>query len=134
MRSVNYYFSTGDALILVGGVLPAADLTAVNLAHKLIDEEMIYIPKKGEKPKSYSGQGASASSAAASTINDAVININTTNEAQLDRLPGVGPSTAKKIISYRNEKGKFSSIEDIKNVPGIGEQKFKELKDKIKVE
>ena len=62
-----------------------------------------------------------------------LININTADEKELDSLPGVGPSKARDIIRYREEKGEFKSIEDIKNVKGIGESSFEKLKDKITV-
>lgn len=61
------------------------------------------------------------------------ININTATQAQLETLPGVGPSTATKIITYRKEKGKFSKIEDIKEVSGVGDAKFEKMKDYITV-
>ena len=59
------------------------------------------------------------------------ININKATESELESLPGIGPSTAQKIISYRNEKGKFNTIEDIKNVSGIGDSKYNSIKDLI---
>ena len=60
-----------------------------------------------------------------------LININTATKEDLDTLPGIGPATAQKIIDYRQEHGNFSSIEDIKNVKGIGEAKFNKMQDKI---
>jgi competence protein ComEA len=61
------------------------------------------------------------------------VNINTASEEELDKLPGVGPSTASKIILYREKEGSFKKIEDIMNVPGIGESKFSEMKEFISV-
>ena len=61
------------------------------------------------------------------------VNINTATQTQLETLSGIGPTTANKIISYREEKGKFSKIEDIKEVSGIGEAKFEKIKDFIRV-
>ena len=60
-----------------------------------------------------------------------LVNINNATQTELETLPGIGPSTALKIISYRNENGQFSSIEDIKNVSGIGDNKFESIKDLI---
>ena len=60
------------------------------------------------------------------------ININSATQTELETLPGIGPSTALKIINYRKEKGKFNKIEDIKNVNGIGESKFNKIKEFIK--
>lgn len=62
---------------------------------------------------------------------NAKININTATQTELETLPGIGPSTALKIIAYRKEKGKFKTIEDIKEVSGIGESKFNNIKDSI---
>lgn len=59
------------------------------------------------------------------------VNINTAKQTELETLSGIGPSTALKIINYRNENGKFETIEDIKNVPGIGENKFENIKESI---
>ena len=63
-----------------------------------------------------------------------LININTANVQELDSLPGVGEATANKIVKYREEKGKFNSIEEIKNVNGIGDKKYEELKALISIE
>ena len=62
-----------------------------------------------------------------------IININTADKVELTNLPGIGESTANKIISYREENGKFKNIEEIKNVPGIGDAKFESIKDSITV-
>lgn len=124
-----------EAIRMVGGANGEADLTAVNLAYKLADEDMIYIPKKGEKP-----QNTSKAIPGVSTVKNIVqnkpskVNINTASESELDTLSGVGPSTAKAIIQYRSESGSFKSIEDIKNVSGIGDGKFDKIKDDITVE
>ena len=59
------------------------------------------------------------------------ININTATQSELETLPGIGPSTATKIINYRKENGRFNSIEDIKKVKGIGDSKFSQIKDLI---
>lgn len=61
------------------------------------------------------------------------ININKATSEELSTLPGIGESTAMKIINYRQENGKFNAIEDIKNVPGIGDAKFESLKELISV-
>ena len=62
-----------------------------------------------------------------------VVNINTATQTELETLPGIGPSLALKILNYRKENGKFSSIEDIKNVSGIGDAKFENIKNYIRV-
>jgi len=96
---------------------------------------MIYIPKKDESP-----QGTGKTIPGVNTVKSAAvnkpgkININTADEKDLDTLEGVGPATAKAIIQYREQKGPFNTIEDIKKVSGIGEAKFNNMKDKITVE
>lgn len=63
--------------------------------------------------------------------NTNLININTATQTELETLTGIGPSTALKIINYREENGKFNTIEDIKNVPGIGDSKYEAIKNEI---
>ena len=64
---------------------------------------------------------------------NSLININSATQTELETLPGIGPSTALKIIKYREENGKFNTIEDIKNVNGIGDSKFNNIKDLISI-
>ena len=115
-----------DAIDLVGGLTNDADLTNINLAYILEDGEKIYIPKKGEDISyniSYSP----------TTSNSSKININKASQTELETIPGIGPSTALKIINYRKENGKFNSIEDIKNISGIGDSKFEQIKEYISI-
>ncbi|HHW01984.1 MAG TPA: competence protein ComEA [Thermoanaerobacterales bacterium] len=126
-----------DAIDLAGGTLPEADLLRLNLAKKLHDEEKLYVPKIGEVISDQPGQGSltgEGETAGISSSSDGKININTASLQDLDTLPGVGPATAQKIIDYRTQNGPFKSIEDIKNVSGIGDKKFEQIKDKIKVD
>lgn len=121
-----------DAIEAVGGLTDTADLTNVNLAYILEDGEKIYIPKKGEILENQTIISNSRSSSnSQSSIPKGKINLNKAGQAELEGIPGIGPSTALKIIQYRNENGKFSSIEDIKNVSGIGDGKFEKMKDYI---
>ena len=125
-----------DALELAGGPTAKAELAAVNLAAPVTDGQQILVPEKGASavapaagPSSSSGLGA-ASGAASS---GALININTASLEELDALDGVGPSTAQKIIDYRTENGGFKTVDEIKEVPGIGDAKFAAMKDSITV-
>jgi competence protein ComEA len=68
-----------------------------------------------------------------STTITPLVNLNSATSSQLDTLPGVGPSTAKAIISYRNRKGPFGKVEDLLNVPGIGPSKVAALRDEVTV-
>lgn len=115
-----------DAIDAVGGLTDEADLTNINLAYILEDGEKIYIPKKGEETQNIS-------TSYNNTSTSSKININKATQTELETIPGVGPSTALKIINYRKENGKFSNIEDIKNVSGIGDAKFNNIKEYITV-
>lgn len=120
-----------DALDIAGGVTPEADLECLNLALRLHDEDKLYVPKIGEIADS-PDSSKNSSIAGISSNDNGKININTATEAELVQLPGIGPVTAQKIIDYRESNGKFSNVEDIKNVSGIGDKKFEQIKDKIK--
>jgi competence protein ComEA len=118
-----------DLLDLAGGPSAKADLSAVNLAGKLADGQQVVIPKRGQAPVA----SASTSTPDASPTG-AIVNINTATAAELDGLQGVGPSTAQKIIAYRTANGGFKSIDELKNVPGIGDAKFAALKPYVTVQ
>lgn len=124
-----------DALYYVGGALSEADLDAVNLSKKLIDEEKIYIPKKGEIVETteigLSNVQGTAKGGGIST--NGKVNINTATQSELDTLPGIGETLAKRIFDYRSTNGPFKSIEDIRNVNGIGQKRYDDIKDLITV-
>lgn len=131
-----------DAIEAAGGLTKEADLTNINLAYILEDGEKIYIPKKGEKIDEEDvgvanvGQKEASTSTvrpSSSSKKSSRININKATQTELESLPGIGPSTAQKIIAYREESGKFTSVEDIKNVSGIGSAKYEKMKEFISV-
>ena len=122
-----------DAIDAVGGLNKDADLTNINLAYLLEDGEKIYIPKKGEEVPENTSSVTSTSSNTPTSSKSTKININKATQTELETIPGIGPSTALKIINYRTENGKFSTIEDIKNVSGIGDAKYESMKDYITV-
>ena len=141
-----------DAIEKAGGIKEEASIEDINLAYKLEDGMKIHIPTKQEQEnncntkvedtveettKQYvstsSGGANKEEKAENSATNQKQININTATQTQLETLPGIGPSTAMKIISHRKEKGKFSKIEDIKEVSGIGESKYNQIKDLISI-
>jgi len=117
-----------DAINAVGGLTDNADLSNINLAYILEDGEKVYIPEKGEEIEN----NLTSSYNNSSTTNNK-ININKASQTELETIPGIGPSTALKIINYRKENGKFLKIEDIKNVSGIGNTKYESMKDYITV-
>lgn len=112
-----------DAINLAGGALDNADLNQVNLAQRVYDEMLIYIPYEGEKIEEK-----------VTELLDGKISINKATESQLTELNGIGPAKAKAIIEYRTENGYFEKIEDITNVPGIGENIFNQIKNQITVQ
>ena len=121
-----------DAINAAGGVTEEADLSKINLAYILADAQKINIPSINEKENvEYITSGSGQTETAASTNNMkevTMININTANETELQRIPGIGESIALKIIAYRKENGKFNTIEDIKKVNGIGTSKYNSIK------
>lgn len=135
-----------DAIDKAGGLTEDACMDEVNLAYKLEDGIKIKIPtiKEVEEQKK-SGESLLASATStneqenqnSSTKNNLLtskkVNINTATQEELESLPGVGESTALKIINHRKENGKFKTIEDIKQVSGIGDSKYNKLKDFITV-
>ncbi|MFX3674445.1 MAG: helix-hairpin-helix domain-containing protein [Paenisporosarcina sp.] len=118
-----------DAIKRAGGLLPSADSKVLNLAAKLSDEMVLYIPEIGEIPPVVEGSFPTKNTSKESSL----VNINTAEETELMSLPGIGPSKAKAIISYREDKGPFNSIEDMKNVTGIGDRTFESLQEFITV-
>ena len=117
-----------DALQMAGGEVEDASTDSINLARVLNDGEQILVPTVEEAAAS---TAAGASGGAGSVSTSSRININTATAEQLDALPGVGQSTADKIIADREANGPFGTIEDLKRVSGIGDKKFEELSDLI---
>lgn len=128
-----------DAVKMAGGLKEDADLKQINLAYVLEDGMKINIPSKNDNSneninntENYITKEKLNSSNNTNSAKTSKININSATQTELETLPGIGPSTALKIINYRKEKGKFNKIEDIKNVNGIGESKFSKIKEFIK--
>lgn len=137
-----------DAIEAAGGKTEDADLSKVNLAYVIEDGIQIYVPRIGEvqnqsqdqnenKQETYiregAGEGVITESLVQNESKDVKVNINTASIEKIQTLPGVGESTAKKIIQYREQNGKYQTIEDLKNVNGIGESKFNNIKDYITI-
>jgi len=135
-----------DLLALAGGATARADLTAVNLAAKVADGQQVVVPTKtgaaaqaqasaaGAQAGAGTGTGGGASTcggASATAGTTPLVNLNTATAAELDTLQGVGLVTAQKIIDYRTANGGFKSIDELKNVPGIGDVRFAAIKDSV---
>lgn len=148
----------GDVLSLAGGPLEGADTTQINFAHKLEDQMVIYILKVGESSPIENTVGVYGSddksdqneaNSAAETIssaqtqtdstsqdqggNDGKINLNTASKEQLMQLTGIGDKKADEIIAYRQQNGNFKTIDDLKNVSGIGDKTFEKISSQITV-
>ena len=125
-----------DVLALAGDALNNADLRPLNLARKLNDGEQIYVALVGEATP-IPPPALSSKSTTSRTPTKAVqgpININTATVEELDSLPGIGPSIAQRIIDYRTQTGNFKKIEDLKDVRGIGDALFDQVKESITVQ
>jgi competence protein ComEA len=110
-----------DAVRAAGGLGVTADADSVNLAAVLADGQRVYIPRVGEAPPP-------ATPVAVVTTPAGPVNLNTAGVDQLDRLPGVGPSTAAAIVAHRQQYGPFGSVDDLAKVKGIGPAKVAALR------
>ena len=126
-----------DIVKAAGGLTENADISNINLAYVVEDGTKIRIPSTDdEKQEEYITQSIGEGIIMQEESNNSrssIVNINTASETELEELPGIGASIAGRIIEYRNKNGKFKSIEDIKNVTGIGDSKFEKIKESIKV-
>ena len=108
-----------DALLLAGGALEEAELSAVNLARIVFDGEQIVVPRQGEPV------------VAASADASGPISLSRADQATLETLPRIGPATAERIIAWREEHGPFQSIEDLLAISGIGPATLEGLADRV---
>lgn len=106
-----------DAIAAAGGLIAGADISAINLAERLSDGQMIYVGKT-----QFAGLGS-----------DTRINLNSATVAELDSLPGVGPVMAGRIVAWRDLNQRFHSVEQLQEVSGIGSKVFANLKPLIKI-
>ena len=120
-----------DAVTAAGGLTSEADHAAINLALPLKDGMHVHVPLPGDDPVIMVGGEERSSNI---NISGGLVNINIATLAELDTLPGIGPSTAQKIINYREANGKFVSVDEIDRVSGIGAAKLEQIRDLISVE
>jgi competence protein ComEA len=111
-----------DAVAAAGGFAPDADEGAVNLARPVSDGEQLVVPVIGQVP-----------AAAAAPEGDGRVNLNTADATALDTLPRIGPAMAERIIAWRDANGRFTSVEDLLAVPGIGDKMLESLRDLVTV-
>lgn len=138
-----------DCLKLAGGLLKNADTTTINLSKPVSAAMVIYVPKKNEVIKSTTDKtttttteipnnaaipdNSNTSSDTSSATLNLKINLNTASKEELTKLSGIGEAKAQDIIDYRNTNGSFKTIEEIKNISGIGDALFAKIKDNISV-
>jgi competence protein ComEA len=130
-----------DVVTAAGGLAADADPDVLNLAARVGDGERIFVPKRGQSPPGVVvGSTGSAPVPASAVVGDkavppaaGVVDLNTATAEQLDTLPGVGPAIASRIIDARTRLGRFRSVNQLLDVPGIGEAKFSQLRARVKV-
>ncbi|WP_434975415.1 helix-hairpin-helix domain-containing protein [Streptomyces mesophilus] len=118
----------GDALRAAGGTKPGTDLSGLNRARVLIDGEQVVVggPPGAQVPGGGAAVGAGA-------VPGGPVSLNSASLEQLDTLPGVGPVLAQHIIDHRTEHGGFRSVDELREVNGIGDRRFAELKDAVRL-
>lgn len=124
-----------DAIEAAGGALPGVDVALLNPARKVTDGELILVgvsapPGQAAPPGPATGGGPAAGGAAPGS---GPVNLNTATLAQLDALPGVGPVLAQRILDHRDQHGGFRSVSDLRQVDGIGDARYEQLKDLVTV-
>jgi competence protein ComEA len=117
-----------DAVARAGGPRRRADLSALNLAAELEDGRQVLVP-----PRATAATGAAAGVATAPAQPGVPLNLNTATPEQLDELDGIGPATAKQIVAYREAHGGFGSVDELDQVPGIGETRLASLREQVRV-
>lgn len=128
-----------DAVAGAGGALASADLERVNLARVVVDGEQIHVPAPGEQllPGANGAAGGAAgagpSAGVSHTTAPRLIDLNTADVAALDTLPGVGPVLAQRIVEWRSQRGRFTAVEELNEVGGIGDKLFAQLKPRVTV-
>jgi competence protein ComEA len=117
-----------DAVSRAGGATRGADLGGLNLAAELEDGRQVLVP---ERARGGGTGGAVAASPGADPVEGQPVNLNTATLEQLDTLSGIGPLTAQKILDFREEQGGFSSVEELGEIPGIGEKRLASLREEV---
>ncbi len=118
-----------DAVQKAGGLTEQADSKSLNLAQKVSDEALVYVPTKGEEASQQAG-----SEAPSSTSKDKKINLNKASLEELKQVKGLGGKRAQDIIDHREANGKFKSVDELKKVSGIGAKTIEKLKDYVTVD
>jgi competence protein ComEA len=118
-----------DAIEAAGGPRRGAELDALNLAAVLVDGQQVLIPRRSAG----GGTGESATEEGGSADGQSLINLNSSSAEELESLPGIGEVLAAEIIDYREQNGPFTSVDDLLDVSGIGEQRLADIRDLVTV-
>ena len=118
-----------DAVQKAGGLTEQADSKSLNLAQKVSDEALVYVPTKGEEASQQSGSGATSA-----TSKEKKVNLNKASLEELKQVKGLGGKRAQDIIDHREANGKFKSVDELKKVSGIGAKTIEKLKDYVTVD
>lgn len=131
-----------DAIDAAGGAAPGADLDRLNLAAHLADGQRILVARVGDPPTSADATGIVAPSSGAASGSSTTggtdgvagpVNLNTATQAELEALPGIGPSLAQAIVAERDRRGGFTSVDQLRQVRGIGDKRFADLRPLVTV-
>jgi competence protein ComEA len=129
-----------DAVKAAGGATPSADLDRLNLARLVADGEQIVVPKPGESiltggAPGAGGTGVGSGGQGSPGLGSAggLIDLNTADATALDSLPGVGPVLAQRILDWRAQHGRFSSVDELGEVTGIGDKILSQIRPKVRV-
>lgn len=120
-----------DAVEAAGGALPGVDVALLNPARKVADGELILVGVTA--PPGAAGEGSAPAAAPGGGVPSGKVNLNSATLAQLDTLPGVGPVLAQRILTHRDQQGGFRSVGDLRQVDGIGDARYEQLKDLVTV-
>ena len=123
-----------DALEKAGGMTEEADLKSVNQAQKLSDEAVVYVAKVGENAVDVTTSAPASATSGTGQAKSALVNLNTATEADFQTISGIGQKRAQDIIAYREANGRFKSVDDLKNVSGIGAKTLEKLKEYVTVD
>ncbi len=133
IKEVEYGTRIYELIEIAGGETSEADISKINLASLLEDEQKIYIPTKVTKDEQVTNNNFGNVSIYQENPHKMLVNINYATVDELEKLNGIGSTMANRIVEYREKEGYFSSIEDIKNVKGIGKAKFEKIKNDIEI-
>lgn len=123
-----------DALVAAGGALPGTDLTTLNLARRLADGEQLYVAiPVPPQVQAQQPPGAGTGGGPAAGGGDGKIDLNSATVEQLDGVPGIGTVTAQRIVQWRDQHGRFTSVDQLGEVGGIGEVRLARLRDLVRV-